>query len=77
MEKQNVTVRLETDTIAFLDQIAESQDRDRAWLMKRAIDDYVAHERWRIEDIRKAIAEADAGDFASDKEVAAIFGTTA
>jgi predicted transcriptional regulator len=73
MEKFNVTVRLDTDKIALLDQLAKSEDRDRSYLIKIAIDQYLAYHQWRIDEIRKAIAEADAGDFATDEEVAAAF----
>jgi predicted transcriptional regulator len=73
MEKSNVTVRLEADKIAMLDQLAKSDDRDRSYMIKVAIDQYLAYHQWRIEEIKKAIAEADAGDFASEEEVDQMF----
>jgi predicted transcriptional regulator len=73
MEKSNVTVRLEADKIALLDQLAKVDDRDRSYLIKVAIDEYLAYHQWRIEEVNKAIAEADAGDFASDEQVSAAF----
>jgi predicted transcriptional regulator len=73
MEKSNVTVRLEVDKIALLDELAKSDDRDRSYLIKQAIDGYLHMRQWQIEEIRKAIAEADAGDFASDQEVDQMF----
>ncbi len=73
MEKSNVTVRLEADKIALLDQMAKVDDRDRSYLIKVAIDQYLAYHQWRIEEIKKAIAEADAGDFASDEEMERLF----
>jgi predicted transcriptional regulator len=73
MEKSNVTVRLEADTIALLDELARADDRDRSYLIKQAIDGYLRMRQWQIEEIRKAIAEADAGDFASDEEVDQMF----
>ncbi len=73
MEKSNVTVRLEADKIALLDQIAKVDDRDRSYLIKVAVDQYLAQHLWRIEEIKKAIAEADAGEFASEDEVNALF----
>jgi predicted transcriptional regulator len=73
MEKANVTVRLETDKIALLDQMAKVDDRDRSYLIKVAIDQYLAYHRWRMEEIKKAVAEADAGDFASEEEVDQMF----
>jgi predicted transcriptional regulator len=73
MEKVNVTVRLEKDSIEFLDSLAKSYDRDRSYLIKDAVRSYISLHRWQIDEINKAIAEADAGDFASDEEVKAIF----
>jgi predicted transcriptional regulator len=73
MKKSNVTVRLEADKIAMLDQLAKSDDRDRSYMIKVAIDEYLAHRQWRIEEIKKAITEADAGDFASEDEVEQMF----
>jgi predicted transcriptional regulator len=64
---------LEADKIAMLDELAKADDRDRSYLIKVAIDQYLACHRWRIEETKKAIAEADAGDFASDEEVERLF----
>jgi RHH-type rel operon transcriptional repressor/antitoxin RelB len=73
MEKSNVTVRLEADKIAMLDELAKSDDRDRSYLIKQAIDGYLHMRQWQIEEIRKAIAEADAGDFVPEEEMEALF----
>ncbi len=73
MEKVNVTVRLEKDAVAFLDTLGESMDRDRSYLIKQAVESFISLHRWQLEEIKKAIAEADAGDFASDEEVASMF----
>lgn len=69
MEKVNVTVRLDAETLTFLDQLAEVQDRDRSYLIKQAVADYISLHRWQVEEIEKAIREADGGDFISDKEL--------
>jgi predicted transcriptional regulator len=73
MEKSNITVRLSADKIALLDQLAKVDDRDRTYVIKLAIDRYLAHHQWQVDEIKKAIAEADAGDFASDQEVEELF----
>jgi predicted transcriptional regulator len=74
MEKVNVTVRLDKDSIEFLDTLAKSYDRDRSYLIKEAVASYISLHRWQIEEINKAIAEADACDFASEEEVKAMWG---
>ena len=73
MDKVNVTLRLDKQKVALLDQLAQSDDRDRTYVIKDAIDRYLAYHQWRIDEIKKAIAEADAGDFASDEEVERLF----
>ncbi len=72
-EKVSVTIRLEPDTVAFLDHLAEVQDRDRSYLIKQAVGDFVRLHRWQIEEIEKARKEADEGLFASDEEVERFF----
>lgn len=73
MEKVNVTVRLAKDAVEFLDELGKSLDRDRSYLIKEAVESYISLHRWQIEEIKKAVAEADAGDFASAEQVEAMF----
>ena len=73
MEKVNVTIRLEKDSVKFLDTLAKSYDRDRSYLIKEAVRSYISLHRWQIDEIKKAITEADAGDFASDEEMEALY----
>jgi predicted transcriptional regulator len=73
MEKVNVTVRLEKDAVEFLDTLGKHQDRDRSYLIKEAVASYISLHKWQIEEIKKAIAEADAGHFASEEEVEELF----
>lgn len=68
MEKITVTVRLDAEQVRFLDDLAEHFDRDRSYLIKQALHSYVSMHQRQLEDIRQAIAEADAGDFLSDAE---------
>jgi predicted transcriptional regulator len=65
---KTVTARVETATVAFLDELAAGQKRDRSFVINEALEQYIAHRRWMIEEIKKAVAEADAGDFLSDEE---------
>jgi predicted transcriptional regulator len=57
-----------------LDKLAEVKDRDRSYLIKQAVADFIALHRWQIEEVERAIQEADAGKFATDDEVRAVFG---
>jgi predicted transcriptional regulator len=65
---KTVTARIHSEKVAQLDEIAAHQDRDRSYLINEAIDHYLAHRQWMLQEIRKAVAEADAGRFLSDEE---------
>jgi predicted transcriptional regulator len=67
-EKVNVTVKLDQDSVAFLDRMAEVEDRDRSYMIKQAVKNFIQMHRWQIDEIEKAVKEADAGLFLSDKE---------
>ena len=72
---KSVTFRLDDEKLRFLDVLADAHDRDRSYLLKEAVENYIDLHRWQISEIRQAIAEADAGDFASEEEVKAAFDT--
>jgi predicted transcriptional regulator len=73
MERVNVTCRLAADEIAFIDAMAIATERDRSYYIKKAVNNFVLSQRELIEEIDKAIAEADAGRFATDEQVSATF----
>jgi predicted transcriptional regulator len=70
---KTVTFRIDDDKLRFLDELAKSQDRDRSYLINQAVEGYLEVRRWHIEEIKKAVAEADAGKFAAPEEVEAFF----
>jgi predicted transcriptional regulator len=72
-EKVNVTIRLEKDAAEFPDELGKPLSHDRISLIEEAVESYISLRRWQIEEIKKAVAEADAGDFASDEEVEVMF----
>ena len=67
-----MTVRLEDEVRDRLDQLAEATQRSKSFLAAEAIRAFVETNEWQIREIRAALREADAGDFASDKDVAAL-----
>lgn len=68
-----ITFRMDDDKLQMLDDLAASMDRDRSYLINEAVDHYLEVKRWHIAETRKAVAEADAGKFASREEVQAFF----
>jgi len=72
MTKENVSVRLEADTLSRVERIAGLMDRDRSAIISEAVDAYLGFYQWQIDEIEQAVKEADAGDFASPEEMAAV-----
>lgn len=73
MAKENITVRLDDAKRAELDQLAAVMDRDRSYVINEAIDAYLDVQRWQLKEIEESLRQADAGEFASDEEVAQAF----
>ena len=68
-ESTVLTLRLEPQVTRQLERLAKATRRSRAFLAAEAIREYLAINEWQIEEIGKALEEADRGEFASDKEV--------
>jgi len=67
-----MTVRLEKEVKQRLDDLADVTQRSKSFLAAEAIREYVENNEWQIREIKQALQEADAGDFASDKDIGAI-----
>jgi len=69
MSSTTITVRLEEEVRNRLDRLAESTQRSKSFLASEAIRQFVENNEWQIAETRAALKEADAGDFASDRDV--------
>jgi RHH-type rel operon transcriptional repressor/antitoxin RelB len=67
-----MTVRLEDDVKERLELLPEATQRSKSFLAAEAIEAYVENNKWQIGAIKAALKEADAGDFASAKDVTAL-----
>ena len=67
-----MTLRLEDDIKNRLETLAGATQRSKSYLAAEAVRDYVELNEWQIQETRQALAEADAGDFASAEDVAAL-----
>jgi RHH-type transcriptional regulator, rel operon repressor / antitoxin RelB len=72
-EEAVLTIRLEPEVEARLAAAARELRRSPGELAGEAIAAWLDLRAWQAE-IERALGEADAGDFASDAEVAAVFG---
>jgi RHH-type rel operon transcriptional repressor/antitoxin RelB len=67
-----MTIRLEPAVKDRLDRLSEATHRSKSFLAAEAIREYVETNEWQIQEIRTALAEANAGDFASNDDVKAL-----
>jgi RHH-type rel operon transcriptional repressor/antitoxin RelB len=64
-----LTLRLDAKLKNQLDRLSKAMSRSRSFVAAQAIQEFVALNEWQIGEIRKAVIEADRGDFATDAEV--------
>ena len=67
-----MTIRLDDDLYQHLDVLADATKRSKSFLAAEALRAYVETNEWPIVEIQAALKEAATGDFATDKDVAAM-----
>lgn len=67
-----MSIRLEDEIKDRLENLADATDRSRSFLAAEAIRQYVENNEWQISEIRAAVIEADANEFATSDEVSAL-----
>lgn len=68
-----ISFRTEESTKQKLDFLAEQQNRDRSFIINQALDYYLSLHEWQMAHIQKGVEQAEAGEFANDKEIKATF----
>jgi len=72
-DKSTVTFRVDVEKKNAIDSIAASLERDRSYVINEAIRNYIELYEWQLSHIKDGARQADAGDFASVKQVEAAF----
>lgn len=67
-----MSLRIPDEIADTLANLAKATGRSKSYLALDALREYLAREAWQIDEIQKALKEADAGDFASAEEINAI-----
>ena len=67
-----MTIRVDRKTKSRLEKLAKAMERTKSYLAAEAIRAYIDLNEWQITEIRAALKEADAGDFATEEEVRAV-----
>ncbi len=73
-QSSTMTIRLDADLKSRLDKLADATHRSKSYLAAEAVREYIELNEWQLQEIQAAVKEADAGDFASEKSVNAVFG---
>lgn len=68
----SMSMRLPPELANQLEKLAAATGRTKSFLAVQAIQAFVEQESWQVAEIKKGLAEADAGDFATDEENAAL-----
>ena len=71
-ESAVLTLRLDPKLKKQLDRLSKAMSRSRSFVASEAIREFVTLNEWQIEEIKKGLAEADRGEFATDEEVDAV-----
>ena len=72
-QSTTMTIRLEAELKARLDKLAEATQRSKSFLASEAVREFIEMNEWQIGEIKAAIKEANAGEFASEREVQTVF----
>lgn len=73
MSTKTINVRLPEALYDQIEELAKATARTKSYLAIDALTNYVQDQAWQISDIHAGIAEANAGDFATDQQVKAVF----
>jgi predicted transcriptional regulator len=72
-QSTTMTIRLAPEIKSRLDKLSAATNRSKSFLAAEAVREFIEVNEWQIEEIKKAVKEADSDDFASDQEVRAVF----
>jgi predicted transcriptional regulator len=65
----SMSMRLPQELLTQLEELAEATGRSKSYIATQALREYVEVNAWQVGEIKKALEEAEAGDFASDEEM--------
>lgn len=68
-----VTARIPDETAAKLEKLAKATRRSKSYLVGEALSTYLETQAWQVARTLESIRQADAGEFATAREVKAAF----
>lgn len=73
MKTVTLTVRLSPEIKERLEALAKATDRTQAYLAGQAVEQFIELHQWQVDAIKEGLEQADAGDFATEKDVHSAF----
>jgi predicted transcriptional regulator len=73
-ELKTISFRLKADAVETLDALAETMDRDRTYLLKEAVEQYLELNGYHIKVIKQGLRAAKEGKFVAHEEVKKMIG---
>jgi RHH-type transcriptional regulator, rel operon repressor / antitoxin RelB len=73
MSSLTISTRIDLKVAKKLDILSKTTKRSKSFLAAEAIERYIDDQSWQIESIKKGIEEANAGNFASEKDIKKTF----
>ena len=73
LKDSQVSIRLPNELKDKMETYAQLTGRTKSYVAMEALSDYLDWRIPQIEDLKAAVAAADAGDFATDDEVRRVF----
>jgi predicted transcriptional regulator len=71
MQTRVMTAHVDIALAKKIDQYAAQMERPRGWIIKQALRQWIATEEWKHQGTLDSIADADAGNLFSQKEIEA------
>lgn len=65
------TERMGDTVLSRVDSMAKSMNRSRAWVVNRAIEQFLSNGEWFVREVETGRDEANRGEFADQDEVTA------
>ena len=67
-----MTIRVESVVKDRLDRLSKATNRSKSFLGAEAIRQFIETNEWQVKEIRGALAEADAGHFATEADMKSV-----
>ena len=70
---RTINVRVPVGVFNQLDELATATARTKSFVTVEALTSYLEAQSWQVREVQAAVAEAEAGDFATEEQVNAVF----